>query len=169
MFFKSCIAPCSAMNSGCLLNGLKTFSSWFVSIYTHLLATMNSKFFITNLAFTSFIQISCSLCRQRVGIYVNKPLTSSHWPLIIGSNLKNLKHIEFRPNLQYDYQKSILVINDSKATNIIFTWELLFVFVQMAELLKVIYVGEHSIRYSGGNSVLKACSKYNVLQVLLEQ
>ena len=38
-FFKSCIAPCNAVNSGCLLKGLKTFSSWFVYIYTHLLAT----------------------------------------------------------------------------------------------------------------------------------
>ena len=41
--------------------------------------TMSSKLFIMNSAFASFIiQISRSLCRQRVGVYVNKPLNSNH-------------------------------------------------------------------------------------------
>ena len=35
--------------------------------------------FHNELGFSSFInQIYRSLCRQRVGVYVNKPLTSSH-------------------------------------------------------------------------------------------
>ena len=56
------LAMANAVNSGCLLKGLKAFSSW------HPLAgnTMNSKFFIINSAFP-FVYYSdfCSLCRQR--------------------------------------------------------------------------------------------------------
>ena len=60
-----------------------------VCLHIHPLAgdTMNSKFFIMNSAFASFIiHISCSLCRQRVDVYVNKPLTYTcrYEPLNIG-------------------------------------------------------------------------------------
>ena len=41
--------------------------------------TINSKFFTMNSAFASFIiQIFRSLCCQRVGVYVDKPITSCH-------------------------------------------------------------------------------------------
>ena len=35
-FVKSCIAPCSAVNSDCILKGLVTFSLWFIYKYPHL-------------------------------------------------------------------------------------------------------------------------------------
>ena len=78
-FFKSCIAPCNAVNSGCLSKGLR-LSVRGLFTYTSTCWQHNElEIFYNESAFASFIiQISRSLCRQRVGVYVNKPLTSSH-------------------------------------------------------------------------------------------
>ena len=78
-FFKSCIAPCNAVNSGCLSKGLR-LSVRGLFTYTPTYCQHNElEIFYNESAFASFIiQISRSLCRQRVGVYVNNPLTSSH-------------------------------------------------------------------------------------------
>ena len=64
-FVKSCIAPCSAVNSDCILKELETFSLYFVYNYTHLLSFASCIF-----------KVSRSIYGHSVRLFVNKTLPS---------------------------------------------------------------------------------------------
>ena len=79
-FNKSCIATCNAVNSDCILKELVTSSVRGLFTNTKSLTgdTMNSKLIIMHSLRYCIIQIFRLLCRQGVGVFVNKPLTSTH-------------------------------------------------------------------------------------------
>ena len=131
-FVKSFIGPCNAVKSDCILKVCDTINSKLSLIHSALLR------------FVHYQSISCSLCRQYVGIFVNKPLTSSHQPL---NNARSCRLVTDKPK-SHDWFCPITKADILQWTKVAYKFVLLYIMILIQGLRTYLLTrSEHPVHF----------------------